>query len=82
MCLWAEACNTAVDILNRCPHKVLKDKTLEEPFTSKKPEVPHFLVFGCPVYIHVPNWKRTKLESSSITFVGSMKLPRLTRSMF
>jgi hypothetical protein len=26
--------------------------------------VSHFLIFGCPVYIHVPIEKRTKLEPS------------------
>jgi transposase InsO family protein len=28
MCLWAEACLTTVHIMNKCPHRVLKDKTL------------------------------------------------------
>jgi hypothetical protein len=37
-----------------------------------KPEVGHFRIFGCPVYIHVPKEKRTKLDPSGImgTFVG------------
>jgi hypothetical protein len=33
-------------------------------FTEKKPEVSHLRIFGCPVYIHVPKEKRTKLEPS------------------
>jgi hypothetical protein len=62
MFLWAEACNTAVYIQNKCPHKILENKTLEEAFTGVKPKVCHFRIFGCPVYIHVPIEKRTKLE--------------------
>ena len=34
--LWAEACNTAVYIQNRSPHRVLGSKTPEEAFTGKK----------------------------------------------
>jgi hypothetical protein len=66
MFLWAEACCTTVYILNRCPHKVLKDKTPKEAFTREKPDVSHFKVFGSPVYIHVPEEKRMKLEPSNL----------------
>ena len=38
--------------------------TLEEAFSGVKPEVGHFRIFGCPVYIHVPKEKRTKLDPS------------------
>ena len=46
--------------------------TLEETFTNVKPKVGHLRIFGCPVYIHVPKEKRTKLEPSGKkgTFVG------------
>ena len=72
MFLWAEASMTDVYVENRCPHKILKNMTLEEAFTRVKPEVGHLRIFGCPVYIHVPKDKRTKLEPSSKkgTFVG------------
>jgi hypothetical protein len=51
---------------------VLKDKTLEEVFSGIKPEVGHLRIFGCPVYIHVPKEKRTKMEPSGKkgVFVG------------
>jgi hypothetical protein len=65
MFLWAESCNTTIYIQNRCPHKILEDKTPEEAFTGVKPEVSHFRIFGCPIYIHVLVEKRTKLEPSS-----------------
>ena len=72
MILWAEASMTAVYVQNRSPHKILKNMTLEEAFTEVKPEVGHFRIFGCPVYIHVPKEKRTKLDPScrNSTFVG------------
>lgn len=70
--LWAEATKTTVYIQNRSPHSILKDKTHEETFTGIKPDVSHFRVFGCPIDIHVPKEKRSKLESSGIKgiFVG------------
>jgi transposase InsO family protein len=63
--LWAEACNTAVYIQNKSPHKVLGRKTPEEVFTGRRPEVGHFRIFGCLVYCHVPSEKRTKLEATA-----------------
>ena len=40
------------------------DKTPEEKFTGVKPAVGHLRIFGCPVYIHVPKEKRSKMEPS------------------
>ena len=34
----------------------------EEAFTGEKPEIGHLRFFGCPVYIHVPRERRTKLD--------------------
>jgi hypothetical protein len=50
----------------------LGNKTPEEVFTGKKPEISHLRIFGCPVFIHVPKEKRMKLEPSGKkgTFVG------------
>jgi hypothetical protein len=45
-----------------CPHVILKDKTPKEVFSGIKPEVGHLRIFGCPMYIHVPKEKRTKME--------------------
>ena len=46
--------------------------TLEETFTGEKPEIGHFRIFGCSLYIHVPRERRTKLEPSGKkgVFVG------------
>jgi hypothetical protein len=65
MCLWAEATRIVVYVQNKSPHKVLENKTLEEVFFGKVPEVSHLRIFGCPIYIHIPKDKRTKLDPSS-----------------
>ena len=72
MFLWAESCSTTVYVQNKCPHWRLRDMTPKEAFTSEKLEIGHFKIFGCPVYIHVPRERRTKLEPSSKkgVFVG------------
>lgn len=62
--LWGEDANIVVYVQNRSPHQALDFKTPEEVFTSKKPDVSHFRIFGCPVYFHVPKEKRNKYEAS------------------
>ena len=64
MHLWAEVARTTMYVHNRTPHRVLKNKTHEEVFSGKKPEVIHLRIFGCPMYIHIPKEKRTKLDPS------------------
>jgi hypothetical protein len=46
--------------------------TLEEKFTCKKPNVSHLRMFGCIVYVHVPNEKRSKLDpkAENCIFIG------------
>ena len=51
-------------VQNRIPHRVLDNKTPKEVFSGEKPEVSHLRIFGCPVYIHIPKKKRTKLDPS------------------
>ena len=48
------------------------DKTTEEAFSRKNPDVGHFRIFGCLTYSHVPSEKRTKLEPTveKVIFVG------------
>jgi hypothetical protein len=66
---WGEAVNTAVYIKNRCPTMALDSKTPEEAWSGRKPDVFHLKVFGCKAFAHVPNEKRTKLESKSMPCV-------------
>ena len=53
ICHCVEAFNKTMYILNNCPHRILKVKTLEKDFIGEKPQVSQF-VFGCYVYINVP----------------------------
>jgi hypothetical protein len=75
--LWAEACNTAVYVQNRCPHRVLGMSTLEEAFTGKKPNVSHLIFFGSSVFVHVNKDARKKLELTAEVgiFVGYTEAP-------
>jgi len=34
--------------------------------TGVKPEVGYLRIFGCPIYIHAPKEKRTKLDTSTV----------------
>jgi hypothetical protein len=72
MFLWTKASMTAVYVYNISPHKTLRNMTPEGTFTGVKPEVGYFRILGCPIYIHVPKEKRTKLDPSGRkgTFVG------------
>ena len=80
MHLWAEATRTMVYVQNRTPHRVLENKTPEEVFSDKKPKVSHLKIFGCPVYIHIPKEKRTKLDPSKrrVYLWDTLKSRRLT----
>jgi transposase InsO family protein len=65
----AEAVNTAVYIKSRCPTKALESKTPQETWTCKKPDVSHLKFFGCKTFTHIPDEKRSKLESKSMPCV-------------
>ena len=48
------------------------NKTPEEAFKGKKPDISQLRIFGCLVYFHVPHEKISKLDTSGRkgTFVG------------
>jgi hypothetical protein len=81
MHLWDAAAKTLVYVHNRISHSALGFKTLEEMFTGKKTEVIHLKIFGCPVYLHIPKEKRTKLDPSrkKDVFVGYCKVSKAFR---
>ena len=82
MCLWAEATKTTLYVQNRLSHGALRFKTPEEMFSRKKPEVSHHLkIFGCPVFVHIPKEKRTKLDPSGKKgiFVGYCEVSKSFR---
>jgi hypothetical protein len=70
---WGEAVACSVHILNRAPTKSLKDKSPYEAWTSKKPDISYFRVFGCVAYAHVPDDLQKKLDNKSekCIFVGN-----------
>ena len=80
MHLWEEAARTTVYVQNRNPHRVLEKNTPKQVFSNKKLEVNHLRIFGCPVYIHIPKQKRTKLDPSGKKgiFVDIVKAQKLT----
>jgi len=75
---WAKAVNTTVYIKNRCPTKALESKTPQEAWIGTKPDVSHLKVFGCKAFAHIPNEKRSKLESKSMpcVFLGYCEGPK------
>nr|GEW01292.1 retrovirus-related Pol polyprotein from transposon TNT 1-94 [Tanacetum cinerariifolium] len=62
---WPEASNWACHILNRCATTSLVNKVPEETWTSMKPNVSYFKIFGCIGFVHVPSQLRSKLEEKS-----------------
>ena len=62
---WAEACNTAVYLINRSPSSWLDFGIPEEEWMGKKISYSHIQVFGCEAYVHVPKEKRKKLDPKS-----------------
>jgi hypothetical protein len=64
MHLWDEATRTTVYVQNILSHSALGFKTPEEMFTGKKPKLSHLKIFGCPVFVHIPKEKRTRLDTS------------------
>ena len=75
------SCQIAVYVQNCTQHRVLENKTPEEVFFTKKPEVIHLRIFGCPVYIYIPKEERTKLDPSErrVYLWDTLKSPRLTK---
>ena len=69
---WAEAINCENYIINRTPTKVLKNNTPEEAWSSIKPDVSHFRVFGSEAWAHILDEKHKALEpkSEKCIFVG------------
>ena len=49
--------------------------TPQEAWTSCKPRVDHFRIFGCLAHVHVPDQKRIKLDDKSKAhiFLGMSK---------
>jgi hypothetical protein len=55
MISWAKACMMQYMFRTRVFTRI-------EAFTRVKPEIEHFRLFGCPVYIHVPKEKKSNID--------------------
>ena len=81
MHLWDEAIRAIVYVQKNISLSALGFKTPEVMFTRKKPTVSHLKIFGCPVFVHIPKEKRTKLETSGKKgiFVGYCEVSKAFR---
>jgi hypothetical protein len=70
--LWVEALNCVAYIRNRAPHRSIEDMTPFEAWTSDKPNVTHFRIFGSRAWAHIPSENRKALDPKSTLciFVG------------
>jgi hypothetical protein len=70
--LWAEALNCATYIQSKSLHIYFKDKTPYKAWSSLKPEVAHFRIFGSHAWARIPSKKRKALDpqSTKCIFVG------------
>lgn len=62
MRFWAEACNTAVYLRNRCTSKANPAVTPYELWTGRKPSLRHLKVFGSLCFTQIPKQLRHKLQ--------------------
>lgn len=69
---WAEAVNTSVYVRNRSLTSALDGVTPYECLVKQKPDAGNLRVFGCVVYVHIPDGERRKLDAKSRNsiFVG------------
>ena len=60
--LWEKSTSTTMYVQDISLNTILNEKTPKEVFTGEKPKISHLQIFGCPMYIHIPNEKRTNME--------------------
>jgi len=69
---WSEAVNTAVYLRNRAPSASHIDDRRCTPYGlyfGSRPSLAHIWPFGCDVWVHVPDEKRTNFESKTKHYV-------------
>lgn len=68
---WGEAVATAAYLQNRLPSRAV-ERTPYEAWFGKKPSLSGLRIFGSPAYVHIPDNKRSKLDSKAqrLLFVG------------
>jgi hypothetical protein len=70
---WGYALETSVYILNRIPTKSVP-KTPYEMWTSKKPSLNHFKIWGCPTHVKKFNVDKLESKTEKCLFVGYPKM--------
>lgn len=72
---WAEACSTAVYLINRSPAKRLMGQTPHEIWSGKRSDLSHLKVFGCRAMAHIPKELRRKWDEKarSCLFLGYLE---------
>lgn len=63
---WAEAVHAAADIVNVLPNRTNGNRSPDEVWFGKKPNIEMFRVFGCKTMVMIPKEKRRKLDAKSI----------------
>ena len=70
---WAEAVATATYLRNRMVSAAIKSgQTPYQLWYGKKPNLEHIRVFGCTVYVHIPDRDHKKLDKKAqkLRFIG------------
>lgn len=62
---WAEAVHAAADIINILPNRTNANRSPDEVWFGKKPNIEMFRVFGCKAMVMIPKEKRRKLDVKS-----------------
>lgn len=66
-----------VYVKNHSQHQILEMNTLEEAYSSKRPDVRHFKIFWSWLYLHVTKYSRKELELTIELgiFLGYIDIP-------
>ena len=64
---WAKATNTAVFFHNQLPTRILEEKTPFKAWFGYKPSLSFLKIFDSMWFVHVPKFKRDKLDNRAIS---------------
>ena len=72
---WVDAVEYATHIWNVVPTRALSGTTPHEAWSGNSPDLSRFRIFGCKVYVHIPDEKWRKLDSKVVqcVFIGYVK---------
>ena len=67
--LWVETVACAVYLSNRSPTRSVWEKTPQEAWSERNPQISHLRVFRSIAHVHVPDKRSTKLDDKSESFI-------------